>query len=95
MTEIRESAVEDYLVEQVEEAGGEARKVQWIGRSNAPDRLILLNGACFCEVKRPGKFPTAAQYREIDRINESGGKAVWVNSYEMVDTLIEELCGKK
>lgn len=37
-----ESEIETYLVERVKAAGGEVRKVKWIGRHGAPDRLVLL-----------------------------------------------------
>lgn len=39
---MKESDVEDYLVERVKELGGEVRKVKWIGRNGAPDRLVML-----------------------------------------------------
>ena len=39
---MRESKVEKYLIKRVKELGGEVRKLQWIGRSHAPDRLLLL-----------------------------------------------------
>lgn len=39
---MRESDVEDYLVERVKALGGEVRKVKWIGRHGAPDRLVML-----------------------------------------------------
>lgn len=42
---LRESDIEKYLVKQVKAAGGEVRKVQWIGRSGAPDRLVMLDPA--------------------------------------------------
>lgn len=38
---LRESDIEKYMVKQVKAAGGEVRKVQWIGRSGAPDRVIM------------------------------------------------------
>ena len=37
-----ERDVEDYLVKRVKALGGEVRKVQWIGRNSAPDRLVML-----------------------------------------------------
>ena len=37
-----ESKVEDYLVRRVQEEGGEVRKLKWIGRRNAPDRVVML-----------------------------------------------------
>lgn len=39
---MRESQIEKYLVKRVKELGGEVRKVQWIGRRAAPDRLVML-----------------------------------------------------
>jgi hypothetical protein len=39
---MRESTIEDYLVERVKSLGGEVRKVKWIGRHGAPDRLVML-----------------------------------------------------
>jgi len=38
---MRESSIEDYLVRRVKELGGEVRKVQWIGRKGAPDRVVM------------------------------------------------------
>lgn len=37
---MRESAVEQHLVKRVTQTGGEVRKVKWIGRNGAPDRLV-------------------------------------------------------
>lgn len=39
---MRERVIEAYLVKRVREHGGEVRKVQWIGRRGAPDRLVML-----------------------------------------------------
>ena len=39
---LRERDIERYLVKRVKELGGEVRKVQWIGRRGAPDRLVML-----------------------------------------------------
>ncbi len=39
---MRESDIESHLVKRVRELGGECRKVQWIGRHGAPDRLVML-----------------------------------------------------
>jgi len=39
---MRESVIEKHLVKRVKELGGEVRKVQWIGRRSAPDRLVML-----------------------------------------------------
>ena len=39
---MRESDIEKYLVQRVKALGGEVRKVQWVGRRGAPDRLVML-----------------------------------------------------
>ena len=39
---MRESDIEKYLVKRVKELGGEVRKVKWIGRNGAPDRVVML-----------------------------------------------------
>lgn len=44
MYAIKEKVVERYFVKRVKERGGEARKVQWIGRRNAPDWVAMLPG---------------------------------------------------
>lgn len=46
---MRESDVEDYFVQRVAECGGEVRKVKWLGRNKAPDRVAMLPRALkFC-----------------------------------------------
>lgn len=37
-----EAKIEKYLVKQVKTLGGEVRKVKWLGRRGAPDRLVML-----------------------------------------------------
>lgn len=39
---MREAAIEAYLVKRVKSMGGEVRKVAWVGRRGAPDRLVML-----------------------------------------------------
>jgi len=39
---MRESQIEAYLAKRVKELGGEVRKVEWVGRRSAPDRLVML-----------------------------------------------------
>lgn len=39
-----EADIEKYLVGKVKSLGGEVRKVKWIGRNGAPDRLVMLPG---------------------------------------------------
>lgn len=39
---MRERDIEAHLVKRVKELGGECRKVAWVGRVGAPDRLVML-----------------------------------------------------
>ena len=39
---MRESTIEQYLVDRIKALGGEVRKVQWVGRQKAPDRVVML-----------------------------------------------------
>ncbi len=42
MSIVRERDIEAYLVAKVKAMGGEVRKIGWIGRRGAPDRLVFL-----------------------------------------------------
>jgi hypothetical protein len=71
----RESDIEKHLVKRVKELGGEVRKVQWIGRRGAPDRLVMLPREANCiwvELKAPGEKPRPEQAREHDRMRAMG-----------------------
>jgi hypothetical protein len=39
---VKERDIERYLCKRVKALGGEIRKVAWIGRKGAPDRLVML-----------------------------------------------------
>ena len=89
--EIRESKVEEYLVEKVKAIGGEVRKLKWIGRNGAPDRLVMYKGAHFVEVKRPRKDLESHQEREHKRM-AAHDLSVWtLTTPFQVDIFIEWL----
>lgn len=96
----RESSVEDYLCDRVKELGGEVRKVSWIGRKSAPDRLLLLNGQHpLVEVKRPphnGKReePRPDQLREHVKLRAAGFEVHVVDTKEGVDILLASIMEK-
>lgn len=80
---MRERDIEAYLVKRVKAMGGEVRKVKWIGRAKAPDRVVMLPSpkrkCAWCvppertiwvEVKHPDKvhlFPSNAHERAQHR----------------------------
>jgi hypothetical protein len=97
----RESHIEAYLVKRAKELGGEVRKVKWIGRTGAPDRLVMLPGlverftygsddgrTIWVELKAPGKKPEPHQIREHLRMIEMGQRVVVIDSYEGVDEVL-------
>ena len=89
-TVVRERDVEAHLVKRVRELGGEIRKVSWVGRVNAPDRLVMLPGrrAVWVELKAPGKRPTAQQIREHNRLRRLGELVEVVDTLEGVEDLL-------
>lgn len=101
---MREATIEKYLVEQVKAVGGEVRKVKWIGRNGAPDRVVMLpalpstydkNFIChwtaqtlWVELKAPGKTAEPHQLREHKRMQAVGQTVVVIDSLECVDELL-------
>lgn len=94
---MRESTIEARLVKRVKELGGEVRKVQWVGRLGAPDRLVMLPGKpiVFVELKRQGglaTFPKDAherqQLREHARMRAMGQRVVVIDSIEGIEELL-------
>ena len=100
MATIRERDIERHLVKRVKELGGEVRKVQWIGRRGAPDRLVMLPekhwvliasagvGAIWVELKAPGKKAEPHQVREHERMRTMGQCVVVIDSIEGVEELL-------
>lgn len=97
---LRESDIEKYLVKRVKELGGECRKIQFIGRPGAPDRLVMLppprndmglrsgpEKTIWIELKAPGKKAEPHQAREHERMRKMGQRVVVIDSYESVDAL--------
>lgn len=88
---MRESDVVKHLKKAVREMRGTTRKVQWEGRKNAPDLLVLLPlSSCWVETKAPKKGPTITQQREHARLRASGMKVFVISSIEQVDAWAAE-----
>lgn len=90
---MRESDIEKHLVARVKALGGEVRKVQWVGRRGAPDRLVMLGKfnrpvCIFVELKAPGVKPEAYQLREHLRMRELGLCVRVIDSIEGVEELL-------
>jgi len=91
---ILERNVESYLRNRVARSKGEVRKVQWVGRRGAPDRLVLMpGGSVWVELKRPRKGAESYQEREHARMRRAGLE-IWVcDSADAVDKMLEECFG--
>jgi len=97
-----ETDVERHLVARVKELGGEVRKVRWIGRNSAPDRLVMLpyekvvfNTAIWVELKNPDTIKTfpadareRAQDREHQRMRAMGQRVEVIGTIEQVEELL-------
>jgi hypothetical protein len=100
---MRERDIEDYLVKRVNAMGGEVRKVKWIGRRGAPDRLVMMPkrtnraypfpveikpASIWVELKAPGEKPKPHQAREHERMRAMGQRVEVIDSLEGVEALL-------
>lgn len=76
-----EDVVERTVCNRAEMDGWLVRKLRWIGRRAAPDRLFIKRGrVVFIEFKSPGLRPNALQLREIDRLKAAGVEVYVIDS---------------
>jgi streptogramin lyase len=76
-------------VKRVIQIGGEVRKVRWIGRRGAPDRLVMTPTlTVWVELKAPGKTPEPHQLREHDRMRRLGHRVEVIDSFDGVERLL-------
>jgi len=87
---MRESKIEQYLIDAVASLGGETRKVQWIGRNGAPDRVVWLPDGrqLWIELKQFGKTPSPVQLREHARMARCGQHVHVVDSIDAVEKVL-------
>lgn len=101
-----ESRIEKHLVDRVKATGGKIRKLKWIGRNGAPDRMVWwpIRGSwpshnklvvIFVELKAPGQKPTKVQQEEHRKMKADGLIVCVADSEETVDKVIAEHCPKK
>ena len=94
-----ESSIENRLIRRVKELGGEVRKVQWVGRRGAPDRLVMLPlcgrvgpysdlTSFWVELKAPGEKAKPHQAREHERMRKMGQQVFVIDSLEAVEELL-------
>lgn len=67
-----EEVIEKEACSKALKAGWLNRKVQWIGRNGAPDRVFFGHGRCvFIEFKDPTQEPKGQQARELERLKKA------------------------
>lgn len=71
---MQESPIEQFADDLAKELGYIVRKVRWIGRRSAPDKLYssVKTGPFFVEFKKTGAKPNPTQEREIQRMRDCG-----------------------
>jgi hypothetical protein len=78
---MRESKIEKMLVKRATAMGGLVRKLAWVGRRGAPDRLVKLpdRPPMFVELKAPGGKLSKLQELEHRRMRDVGldVRVVW------------------
>lgn len=88
---IRERDIEKAFTAQVKAAGGEIRKLKWLGRKGAPDRVLMINShVWWIEFKAPGKKPSAQQRSEHRRMRKMGMRVLVIDHF-VVDAVIANL----
>lgn len=87
-----EKYIERRLTTRVREVGGYIRKVQWVGRRGAPDRLVAINlKVCWVELKATGQKVSRHQAKEHRWLRAHGMRIEVLDSPEKVDALVAEL----
>lgn len=98
-----ERDIEKRLVKRAREEGHEVRKLKWLGRSGAPDRILMFKlreakrvgeyshypPAAWVELKAPGKKPEPHQMREHARMRNMGQRVEVIDSYEQIEELLK------
>ena len=70
--------------------GGEVRKVRFIGRRGAPDRLVMLPGrTVWVELKAPGKVAAPHQVREHQRMRRMGQRVEVIDSLRGIEVMLD------
>lgn len=77
-----ESKVEKDSMSYAAAHGWLCRKIRWIGRRGAPDRLFIRAGrVIFVEFKKPKGALRIQQERERERLEDHGAKVYLINDF--------------
>jgi hypothetical protein len=88
---MRERDIESRLIDMAEKHRCFLRKLRWIGRNGAPDRLMIKpeGEVVFIELKAPGKRPAPLQEREHASLRRFGQVVRVLDSIESVEDLFK------
>lgn len=91
-----ESYIEKKVVTRFKELGWLVRKLSWIGKIGAPDRILMRNGVCiFIEFKNIGEKPRASQIIEHKKMRAAGMRIYVIdnieNGIDLAETLTNEI----
>lgn len=87
MTYVRESTVEDHLKLVARRHGFKVRKLVWVGRRGAPDRVLMKKPGIviFVELKAPEGVLEEHQAREHKRLRDDGFRVAVLWNKQMVE----------
>ena len=86
---MQEREIERLVVKAASRIGYSSRKLQWLGRIGAPDRVFGKPGRfLFIEFKQKGKKPTKLQNDEIEFLRSSGCEVYVCDSVESAMTVL-------
>jgi hypothetical protein len=90
---MKESVIEEYLIQQVRLKGGVTRKTIYQGRTGAPDRQCFFPGGrlIIMELKKPGKEPRSDQEAEINKLKSLGFSVHVVSSKGQIDEILSSV----
>ena len=90
---MKEAEIERYLVREMRKLGATVRKVQWIGVTGAPDRVVLLSGfrMFWVELKAPHGKVSMRQIREHRMLRDHGQIVHVLRSKQEIDFLVAGL----
>lgn len=92
MTQVRERAIEEYLLNQCRAHRLLCLKFTSPARGGVPDRIVIgPSGTVFVEVKRPGEEPAKRQRIMHAKMRRHGARVYVVDDRAGVDSLIDAL----
>lgn len=93
---VRESRIEAHLMKKMKQIGGKAYKWASPGLRGVPDRILIhpdfQGRSIYVELKAPGRKSTPAQVRVQQDLIDAGHAVFVLDSIELVDQLIHDLC---